>query len=504
MAQNQPTPNAQLFISYSRSDRIAVDKLVADLRQRNYKLWMDVDEQGIEPGDDWQNKLVAEMSAARGVIACVSPDFLTSPFCRAEIEQAQREGKPIYPVILRRLGPDHTLADFKLDHLQFIDLAADYAAGLKRLLPVLPRPALPLRSIVRRLAFTVLVFGALIGLLVGIAFTTRAVTYIPPTAIPPTATVSLNNYDVGMLVSYFVLKPPAGLDKAALDTLQVQSDALIERFSQALDTQLSSDLAKSGLNLTYALDGPQSVRRITGFEAQDRKEQAAQLARERGAKVVVYGVVGYDDVLKSLELEPEFYVSADRYFGDALDMTGSYAFGQNIPADSLDDRGKLGARVTALSYIVTGVFQHMTQQYDGALKSFNAALAVPNWDDPSGKDVLFTLIGQTTLKFAEAAARVCDRQTVLDRAQEAENAYLTSQKYADQLGRTDYVRAYAGLANTYAIRALWLSPKNDKCAAQFINIPALQDALGWVQKYRDNLVPASLDPGVQKKLQLTE
>src|SRR5258708_7675673 len=231
-----------------------------------------------------------------------------------------------------------------------------------------------------------------------------------------------------MLVSYFVLKPPAGMDKTALDSLQAQSDALIERFSGALNSQLGSDLAKSGLDLTYALDGPQAVPRITGLEAQDRKEQAAQLARERGAKVVVYGVVGYDDVLKSLELEPEFYVTADRYFADALDMTGGYAFGKNIPADSLDDRGKLGARVTALSYIVTGVFQHMTQQYSGALKSFNAALAVPNWDDPSGKEVLYTLIGQSTLKFAETAARQCDRQTVLDRAQEAETAYQTSQK----------------------------------------------------------------------------
>src|SRR5260221_4763166 len=143
MAQTQPTQNAQLFISYSRSDRISVDKLVADLRQRNYDLWMDVDERGIEPGEDWRKELVAQMSAAQGVIACVSPDFLASPFCRAEIEQAQQEGKPIYPVIMRRLGQDRSLADFKLDNLQFIDLTADYVAGLNRLLPVLPRPALP-------------------------------------------------------------------------------------------------------------------------------------------------------------------------------------------------------------------------------------------------------------------------------------------------------------------------------------------------------------------------
>ena len=37
---------AHFFISYSRSDRIAVDEIVEKLRARNYRLWMDVDEQG--------------------------------------------------------------------------------------------------------------------------------------------------------------------------------------------------------------------------------------------------------------------------------------------------------------------------------------------------------------------------------------------------------------------------------------------------------------------------
>ena len=53
---------SHLFVSYSRSDRIAVDKLVADLRQRGYVLWMDVDERGIEPGEDWQRELTKQMS----------------------------------------------------------------------------------------------------------------------------------------------------------------------------------------------------------------------------------------------------------------------------------------------------------------------------------------------------------------------------------------------------------------------------------------------------------
>ena len=72
---------SHLFVSYSRSDRIAVDKLVADLRQRGYVLWMDVDERGIEPGEDWQRELTKQMSASEGVFACISPDFLASPYC---------------------------------------------------------------------------------------------------------------------------------------------------------------------------------------------------------------------------------------------------------------------------------------------------------------------------------------------------------------------------------------------------------------------------------------
>ena len=71
MAQTQPTQSAQLFVSYSRSDRISVDKLVADLRQRNYKLWMDVDEQGINAAfervlkSDMKYRFVIDMASLK-------------------------------------------------------------------------------------------------------------------------------------------------------------------------------------------------------------------------------------------------------------------------------------------------------------------------------------------------------------------------------------------------------------------------------------------------------
>ena len=127
---------AQIFISYSRSDRLAVDQLARDLRKRHYALWMDVDEKGIEPGEEWVEELKKQISASEGMIACVSPDFLKSPYCRAEIEQAQREGKAIYPVIVRRLEAGQSMADMSLSHLQYVDLTQEYRQSLKRLMRV--------------------------------------------------------------------------------------------------------------------------------------------------------------------------------------------------------------------------------------------------------------------------------------------------------------------------------------------------------------------------------
>ncbi len=200
-------------------------------------------------------------------------------------------------------------------------------------------------------------------------------------------------------------------------------------------------------------------------------------------------------------LQPEFYVSADRYFNDAQDLTGNYSFGKAIPANSLDDRGALSAHVTALSFVMTGLFQHMTQQFDGALKSYQAALAVPNWADNDGKEIVYMLIGNSEMKLAEKAASQCDRSTVLAHTDNAENAYTESKTLAP-----DFARAYAGLANVYAVRALWTSEGNDKCAKQAINTAVLQQAVDYIGQYQDK-ADATLpeeDKGIQRKLLLTE
>lgn len=488
---------SHLFVSYSRSDRIAVDKLVADLRQRGYVLWMDVDERGIEPGEDWQRELTKQMSASEGVIACISPDFLASPYCPVEIAQAQRENKLIYPVIVRRLGDERGLASIGLERVQYADLTQNYATGLQKLLVALPSPQAPFRNVIQRTIIIAAIVAVLVIFFVGISLAVRqGFISVQPTAtaIPPTATVALQNYDISVLVSYFVVDAPDAVS-------QSDADAVIERFAKALDQQLNSELGSSGLNLSYKMDGPSGVTRISGKDAQARQQAAISVLNDRSAKVAIYGVIHYDATTKQMQLQPEFYVSADRYFNDAQELTGNYKFGKEVPADSLDERGKLNARVTALSYVMTGLFEHMTQQFDSALKSYQAALDVPNWDEGDGKDIVYMLIGNSNMKLAEKAARQCDRSTVLAKADEAEAAYKQSVSISP-----DFARVYAGLANVYAVRALWLPEDNDKCASQKINTEALKQAEQYVEQYQAK-ADATLtdeDKGVQRKLLLTE
>jgi tetratricopeptide (TPR) repeat protein len=489
---------SHLFVSYSRSDRIAVDKLAEDLRTRGYVLWIDVDERGIEPGEDWQNELVVQMSNAEAVLACISPDFLASPYCKAEIEQALNEGKPVYPALVRRLGASDSLEAVKLDRLQYTDLTLDYNVGLRKLLLALPRPQQPFRQLMRTGGFAIGVIGIIALALLGMVIAVRLGTFDGQptlTPIPPTATPALNNVDIGVVMSYFRVEPAGAMS-------QSEADAIIERFALALDQRLKSELGRG--ELTYQIDGPASIPRLDQPDSQSRAQAAAALLESRGAKVAIYGVIRYDATLRQAQLEPEFYVAADQYFNDAQDITGSYAFGKNIPADSIDERSNLGIRITSLSYLMNGLFQHMTRHYDSALKLYKASLdtlTVAELDD--GKEIIYTLIGNSEMKLAEQSARACDRASVLEHADAAASAYQSSQQIADEF-RPDFPRAYAGLANVYAVRALWLPEGNDGCASSSLNLEALQQAAGYIDGYRAKLNPLTEDPGVQRKLLLTE
>jgi tetratricopeptide (TPR) repeat protein len=486
--KNPKLQSAQIFISYSRSDRLAVDRLAADLRRQNYLLWMDVSEHGIEPGEDWQAELVKQMSASEAVIACASPDFLTSPHCRAEIEQARRENKPIYPVIVRRLGTGDSLAAVQLDNLQFIDLTQDYDDRLKRLASALPRPRFPTRTIARRAGIAALVTVALILLLAGVMYAASLGTYVSPTQTPiATQTPHFAGNETGVLVSYFVL----GDNTSAEDT--AAANALIEGFSGALQNELDSIQKANndkGLFVIHVV-GPQGIAPVTGADSQTRRADAGVLADRRpGTAVVVYGLISRNAVTRQFEVQPEFYVAPGKHFADAQDIVGGYAIGKDIrvdPANSISSQSAFVARIRALAYVIEGLSQHVLRNYEKALAAYQSAMDVPGWkDEPGeGREVLYTLIGNTHMRLAEKAASACIRDTVLQEVATAVEQFNTSRDLNDK-----YVRAYAGLANT-AFFSAWWSPKgNDGCKERKVVTNSLREALNYLDQAQ-TATPAS-------------
>jgi hypothetical protein len=108
---------AQIFISYSRSDKPKVKKLVSLLRE-DYgldKVWWDENFYG---GQVWWHEITEQIASCHIFIYMMSPHSLGSPYCQAELEEARRLRKHILPVKIRQ----QTQVPEILARLQFVNL----------------------------------------------------------------------------------------------------------------------------------------------------------------------------------------------------------------------------------------------------------------------------------------------------------------------------------------------------------------------------------------------
>ncbi|HEX4737343.1 MAG TPA: toll/interleukin-1 receptor domain-containing protein [Allosphingosinicella sp.] len=91
-------PRPKLFISYSRTDAAAVDRLEAGLSERGFEILRDVED--IAFGEEWWARLVQMIGEADTVIFMLTPRAAASPVCGKEVAEAHRRGKRIMPVLL--------------------------------------------------------------------------------------------------------------------------------------------------------------------------------------------------------------------------------------------------------------------------------------------------------------------------------------------------------------------------------------------------------------------
>jgi TIR domain len=124
--------NFRVFLSYSRTDALAVQRVHDDLKARGYEVWFDFNE--IEPGTDFVStihKAIDETLARGALVYLASPASLISDFARHELQYAlSKEGKVI-PCLLAG-GPG--VVPLELAAVQWADFRSSYADGFAGLI----------------------------------------------------------------------------------------------------------------------------------------------------------------------------------------------------------------------------------------------------------------------------------------------------------------------------------------------------------------------------------
>ena len=119
-----------IFISHSSHDQQIADDLKTVLGRLGFEqIFLDFDKAtGIEGGENWEKRLYGELSRCHAVILVLTPNWLESKWCFAELTQARALGKVILPIICKPLGERIILPE-----IQAFDLLDWNESGLSRL-----------------------------------------------------------------------------------------------------------------------------------------------------------------------------------------------------------------------------------------------------------------------------------------------------------------------------------------------------------------------------------
>ncbi|MFH1987894.1 MAG: TIR domain-containing protein [Pseudomonadota bacterium] len=108
----------KVFISYSRKDSLFAERLRDALLERGLDAFLDKND--IAPGEPWRERLNALIVAADVVIFGVSPHSIESSICDWEVNEAERLGKRVLPVVARQTDPETVPG--RLNRLNFLFL----------------------------------------------------------------------------------------------------------------------------------------------------------------------------------------------------------------------------------------------------------------------------------------------------------------------------------------------------------------------------------------------
>src|SRR5688572_8020808 len=107
-----------VFISYGREDAALMQQVEKTLLNAGLTIWTD---EGIAPGSrSWKAAIEQAILDSRSIVVLFSPDSVESRWVRAELDYADAQNKPIYPLLVR--GDAANAVPFGFTTYQWIDL----------------------------------------------------------------------------------------------------------------------------------------------------------------------------------------------------------------------------------------------------------------------------------------------------------------------------------------------------------------------------------------------
>lgn len=119
-----------VFISYSRQDRLFVERLTAKLREAGVRTWTDLD--NISAGQDWARAIDRGLIEATALIYVASKNSAQSRWMDAEYTAFLAKAGRVVPIVIDDEGPTHL--PLPLQRFQWVDFRGQFESALHSLL----------------------------------------------------------------------------------------------------------------------------------------------------------------------------------------------------------------------------------------------------------------------------------------------------------------------------------------------------------------------------------
>lgn len=189
-------------------------------------------------------------------------------------------------------------------------------------------------------------------------------------------------------------------------------------------------------------------------------DNVAQVLDDFGADVVIYGFIDKD--LSTPQFVPQLYLSPvlsganeiidSNTFGAPIDLKleGNSSIRDSLVAEmKLDEQFR--PRVDALVEFLYGLAAFKAESYPVSNEHFSTALAVPEWSDTQGKEILYLWIGtlfERNYAKDKQANLLCPISTQAWDAEPSLNCALRSYE-ASVAANKGFSRGYLGIGNVY-------------------------------------------------------